>query len=635
MLISYNWLQIYFKKKLPPPEKVAEILTFTVFEVEGVAKTRQGRVRPTESDLQIQFREKKENDFILDVKVLPDRACYALSHRGIARELAAALTWELNSQVSRVKISQAKLTPLSVKIKDSVDCRRYIGRRVENVTIQLLQNEISEKLAVVGQRPINNIVNAGNFVMFDMGQPLHAFDADKVNGAIQIRRAQKDEKIITLDEKEIILTPDILIIADNEGPLAIAGIKGGQRAGVTEKTKNLILESANFNPTFIRKTAQKLNLQTDASKRFENNLSPVIAEQAIMELSALIMESSPDAKFGEIIDQYPIPESPKKIELSPVFATQKLGMKISEKEIRKILNRLNIVDGLIPPERRDLQIPEDLVEEIGRLYGYEKIPAEKLPITEKTTTINKTFYWENKIRQILIELGFSEIITSSFKPTGEMEIEKPLASDKAFLRIQLADQLIASLKLNTLNLPLLGLKKVKIFEIGKVFTKSGEETHLALNDFVEVEIILEKTLGEKIIGQTHNNILEINLDLLIEKLSTPKTWDLTKGTNLERQKKLTFKSFSLYPFIVRDIAIFVPTDITIEKLWQVIEEGIGQEKNLLTNYYLFDQYQKNDRKSLAFRLVFQAPARTLTDDEVNKIMDRISIAISQNDWQVR
>ena len=635
MLISYNWLQRYFKKKLPTVEKVAEILTFAVFEVEGVAKTRPWRVRPTESDLQIQFREKKENDFILDVKVLPDRACYALSHRGIARELAAALTWELNSQVSRVKISQAKLTPLSVKIKDSADCRRYIGRRVENVTIQLLQNEISEKLAVVGQRPINNIVNAGNFVMFDMGQPLHAFDADKVNGAIQIRRAQKDEKIITLDEKEIILTPDILIIADNEGPLAIAGIKGGQRAGVTEKTKNLILESANFNPTFIRKTAQKLNLQTDASKRFENNLSPVIAEQAIMELSALIMESSPDAKFGEIIDQYPIPESPKKIELSPVFATQKLGMKISEKEIRKILNRLNIVDGLIPPERRDLQIPEDLVEEIGRLYGYEKIPAEKLPITEKTTTINKTFYWENKIRQILIELGFSEIITSSFKPTGEMEIEKPLASDKAFLRIQLADQLIASLKLNTLNLPLLGLKKVKIFEIGKVFTKSGEETHLALNDFVEVEIILEKTLGEKIIGQTHNNILEINLDLLIEKLSTPKTWDLTKGTNLERQKKLTFKSFSLYPFIVRDIAIFVPTDITIEKLWQVIEEGIGQEKNLLTNYYLFDQYQKNDRKSLAFRLVFQAPARTLTDDEVNKIMDRISIAISQNDWQVR
>ena len=615
MLISYNWLQTYFKKKLPVAGKVAEILTFTVFEVESV--------------------EKKENDFILGVKVLPDRACYALSHRGIARELAAALTWELNSQVSRVKISQAKLTPLSVKIKDSVDCRRYIGRRVENVTIQLLQNEISEKLAVVGQRPINNIVNAGNFVMFDMGQPLHAFDADKVNGAIQIRRAQKDEKIITLDEKEIILTPDILIIADNEGPLAIAGIKGGQRAGVTEKTKNLILESANFNPTFIRKTAQKLNLQTDASKRFENNLSPVIAEQAIVELSALIMEISPDAKFGEIIDQYPVPELPKKIELSPVFATQKLGMKISEKEIRKILNRLNIVDGLIPPERRDLQIPEDLVEEIGRLYGYEKIPAEKLPITEKTTTINKTFYWENKIRQILIELGFSEIITSSFKPTGEMEIEKPLASDKAFLRIQLADQLIASLKLNTLNLPLLGLKKVKIFEIGKVFTKSGEETHLALNDFVEVEIILEKTLGEKIIGQTHNNILEINLDLLIEKLSTPKTWDLTKGTNLERQKKLTFKSFSLYPFIVRDIAIFVPTDITIEKLWQVIEEGIGQEKNLLTNYYLFDQYQKNDRKSLAFRLVFQAPARTLTDDEVNKIMDRISIAISQNDWQVR
>src|SRR3989344_847809 len=622
MLISYNWLQRYFKKKLPTAEKVAEILTFSVFEIENV--------------------EKRGNDFVLDVKVLPDRAHYALCHRGITRELATAKPeflwisdfhkmWKSDIHAP----TAAKLMPLSIKIENPADCRRYIGRRVENVKVQPSQQDwIKKLLASVEQRSINNIVDAGNFVMFDMNQPLHAFDADKVKGAIQIRRAKKGEKIITLDDKEIVLDPEILIIADNEGPLAIAGVKGGKRAEVTEKTENLILESANFQPTLIRKTAQKLGLQTNASKRFENDLSPVIAEWAMAELSTLIMESSPNAKFGEVVDEYPVPGSPRKIELSPVFVAQKLGVKISEKEINEILARLNVVDGLIPPERQDLRSVEDLVEEIGRLYGYDKIPSEKLSGTKiATAEINKNFYWENKIRQVLIECDFSEIMTFSFQPKGDMEIEKPLASDKAFLRTQLADQLAASLKLNTLNAPLLGLKKIKIFEIGKVFTKSGEETHLALNDFAEAKTALEKILGEKITGQARKGILEINLGALTKKLPWPKTERL----NLSNSKGLAFrfKPISSYPFIVRDIAIFVPTNVTTEKLWTVIEKGIGKEKKLLANHYLFDEYQKADKKSLAFRLVFQSQARTLTDTEINKIMENVSATVSQNNWQVR
>ncbi|MEK9186323.1 MAG: hypothetical protein AAB885_01920, partial [Patescibacteria group bacterium] len=373
-------------------------------------------------------------------------------------------------------------------------------------------------------------------------------------------------------------------------------------------------------------------------KRFENEISPAIAETAMNELSALIAESSPNAKFGDLIDEYPEPVKSKIIKISPTFVAQKLSVKISEKEIGEILARLGIVNDTIPAERLDLQIPEDLVEEIGRLYGYDKIPAEKLPhliggqAVKIKPAINKNFYWENRARQTLAKLSFSEIMTSSFRPKGELEIEKPLASDKAFLRTQLADQLASSLKLNTLNAPLLSLKEIKIFEIGKVFPKSGEETHLALNDFAEAKTALEKILGEKIVGQTRNGILEINLGALIEKLPMP-----TERLNLSVPQGLAFRfrPISLYPFIVRDIAVFVPTDITADKLWTEIEKGIGQEKKLLANHYLFDEYQKADKKSFAFRLIFQASDRTLTDTEVNKIMEKVAVAVSENGWQVR
>lgn len=612
MLISHNWLQRYFKEKLPAAEKVAEILTFSVFEIESV--------------------EKRENDFLLDVKVLPDRAHYALCHRGIAGELPAAVGEKIVSPEYKAP-PISKTTPLAIKIENPADCRRYIGRRVEIVKVEPSQDWVKELLGSVDQRSINNIVDAANFVMFDMGQPLHAFDADKVQGAIQIRRAKTGEKIITLDDKEIILNPNVLIIADNEEPLAIAGIKGGKKAEVTNQTKNLILESANFNPTLIRKTAQKIGLLTEASKRFENEISPFIAETAMNELSALIAEFSPNAKFGELADEYPKPVKIKIIKISADFVGKKLGIKISEKEIDKILARLGIVNGAIPAERLDLQIPENLVEEIGRLYGYDKIPAEKLPPIKTKVTINKNFYWENQVRQTLAKLSFSEIMTSSFRPEGELEIEKPLASDKAFLRTQLADQLASSLKLNTLNAPLLGLKKIKIFEIGKVFPKSGEETHLALNDFTEAKIALEKILGEKISGEIYGDLMEINLGALIEKLSKPRTERL--NLSVPQGSTFRFKPVSLYPFIVRDIAIFVPTDITADKLWTEIEKGIGQEKKLLANHYLFDEYQKADKKSFAFRLIFQASDRTLTDTEVNKIMEKVAVAVSENGWQVR
>src|SRR3989344_2676688 len=241
MKISYKWLQSYFEEKLPEPEKLGERITFSFAEIEGI--------------------EKVGSDTVLDIKVLPDRACYALSHRGVAYEVSA-ITGLKKKEVEYPAPEVKKVArELSVRVDAPELCQRYMARVVENVT-QKEMSWVREHLEAVGQRSINPIVDGANIVMFDMGQPLHAFDADKVEGGIIVRMARKGEKIITLDNREVNLDESVLVIADDKSPLAIAGIKGGKKAEVTTSTKNLILESASFNASYIRKTAERLGIKT-------------------------------------------------------------------------------------------------------------------------------------------------------------------------------------------------------------------------------------------------------------------------------------------------------------------------------------------------------------------------------------
>lgn len=658
MIISYNWLKTYFKKDLPTPEKVADILTFSVFEIESI--------------------EEKGADTLIDVKVLPDRAHYALCHRGIAKELAAAINEDIVPP-SYKETTTGKTASLQIKIENSADCRRYIGRRVENVAVGPSPKWLVERLESIGQRSINNIVDIANYVMFDINQPLHAFDADKVKGAIQIRRAKEGEIITTLDKKEVTLESDTLIIADDEGPLAIAGIKGGNRAEVDVRTRHIILESANFDPTLIRKTAERLGIKTDASKRFENNLSPELPKLAVDEFSALIHDTNPEARFGDIVDEYPM-----RYEVTPVVVrvadiSSRLGISISEDDVVSILKRLGTdVERkgggelvVTPPfYRLDMCIPEDIVEEVGRLYGYDKIEEKLPPQSDAQPIINKQFYWEYKIRSFFAEHGFSEVITTSFRETGDIEIEKPLAADKKFLRTDLTKNIESSLSVNLLNAPLFGLKEVRIFEIGKVFDKSGERMSLcagiagqkgkkekSINELIRETrdnlvaflgapiqtvctvddsggIIL---LGGKPIGSINNvdGIFELNLDVVIEILPEPKEWDVT----IQKNEGTIFKPFSLYPFIVRDIAVFVPQAIGEGDVWTVIEKAL--DKAFLVRHDLFDVFEKkfpdgSSKKSYAFRLVFQANDRTLTDEEINQLMTPVTDSLNSNtDWHVR
>ncbi len=646
MKVSYNWLQTYFKEKLPEPEKLAELLTFHVFEIESL--------------------EHIGNDWVLDVKVLPDRARYALSHKGIAYGISAIANIPQNDVTSLVSGSGSPPYEGGVRggveaivhVEDSAACPRYVARYVAGVTVGDSPAWLKEKLEVLGQRSINNIVDAANYVMLDIGQPLHTFDADKIKGAISVRKARAGEKITTLDGKDIALDETILVIADEIGPLVIAGIKGGERAGVTVATKNIIIESANFNASLIRKTTMAVGIRTDASKRYENALNPEYAEEGMLHMSALIAELAKPSSIGPVSDTYPHPIKSVSLSVSSGYLTERLGVVILDNEISAILKRLLLSHEVskgtfiitIPSWRGDLSIPQDIVEEVGRIYGYDKIPAQQLPATSFRPKATKHFYYENSIKDILTSLGFSEVITYIFGANGELQLEKSLASDKSFLRSSLADGIKNSLELNARNADILGLDKIKIFEIGNVFTKKGEELHLAVgvknikktkikesDELQEVVNSLTTSLGKimpEIKGRIQDSVFEINLDEFLAVLPEPATDYMSEKSS----EPVKYQKISAYPFAVRDIAVFTPADTEEKAVRDIIEQEAGI---LLVRNTLFDVFTKKlpdgtSKISYAFRLVLQSQEKTLTEDEINSIMTRITSSMNACEgWQVR
>ena len=257
MLFSYNWLQSLIEKKLPKPKKLAELLTMHSFEVEEV--------------------KKRGNDFVLDINVLPNRASDCFSFIGIARECATLLDVQYNNHsVKLVEDKKVKAKNfVSIDVKSKNDCPRYTAGVMIDIKVGPSPKWMQQRLSVCGLRPINNIVDIANYVMLETGQPLHAFDLDKIaEQKIIVRKAKKGENILTLDDQKYNLDKDILLIADKKGPLAIAGIKGGKRAEIDKKTKRIVLESANFNPKTIRSSSKKIKLKTDASWRFEHGIDP-------------------------------------------------------------------------------------------------------------------------------------------------------------------------------------------------------------------------------------------------------------------------------------------------------------------------------------------------------------------------
>jgi len=477
MIFSYNWLQSFFKQKLPKPEKLAEILTMASFEVSKV--------------------EKRGNDFILDIDILPNRAPDCFSHLGVARECAALLDYRFKIKDYKLK-EDKNLTAnnfIKIEVKDKKSCPRYTARVITDIKVGPSPKWLKERLEVCGLQSINNIVDIANYVMLETGQPLHAFDAEKIGGKkIIVRRAKKGEKISALDGKKYELDNNILLIADQKParnasrsdaggePLAIAGVKGGKKAGIDKNTKTIVLESANFESIIIGKSSKKLNLRTDASLRFEHGIDPNLTESAVNRVVSLIAKFTKGKVAKGLIDFYPKKALPRKIKLDFNYVDSLIGVKISEKEIKNILERLGfktkkikarLIEVTVPTFRLDVSLPEDLIEEIARIYGYNNV----VPISPIATLIppvkNLDIFWEDMAKNILKDMGFSEVYNYSFISKKEsdvfnfknlIEIENPLSSDYQYLRPSLIPNLFKNVAKNKKF-----SQEIKIFELGKIF----------------------------------------------------------------------------------------------------------------------------------------------------------------------
>lgn len=598
MKISYNWLQSYIVEPLPPAPELAEKIIFGAFEVEE--------------------SEKIGNDTVFEIKVLPDRAHDCLSHYGMVKEIAGLLGLTFKDSSQYFKPIEGSTTNLKIDIDTNL-CRRYMGRIIRGVKIGPSPDWVKNYLESIGQRSINNIVDATNLVMYDCGQPSHAFDLKKLASEHIIVKALDTESLITtLSDEEKTLQAGEMVISDEQNILAIAGVKGGKYAEVDSETTDIVIEVANFDPVSVRKTARRLNILTDSAKRFENELTPERADLAMRELSALIMEMCPDAVFEDVVDVYPNPVQQNHVQFSTDYMNARLGANLSIETISEILTRYNyefaedtgMFTVAIPFDRIDITGPHDMIEEIGRVYGYNNIPAT-LPKLINAPQINPEFAKICAIKSYLIAKGYHEVMTYSFTKKGDYEVACG-AVGKSALRKNLADGLKDSYEMNRLNKELLEIDDMKIFEIGTVFPKSGELMHVA---YADKKGITEKTLDEYI---SENNISVSSQSYDIPEISS----------NLQN-----FVMWSEYPYIARDIAVWVPEEVAADMVANVIRENVGEL--LMKGPRLFDTFSKDGKTSYAFRMVFQSHARTLVEQEITDIMNKITTSLQGNSWEVR
>lgn len=678
MKFSFNILQSFFEKKLPKPFKIAEILTLRVFEVKEI--------------------EKIDNDFVLDIDILPNRGD-CLSHLGIAREVAAILNLKIKLPEIKIKEETKKdiraQDMIALKIQDTELCRRYTARILENIKIGPSPSWLVKRLKTCGLKSINNVVDVTNYVMLEIGQPLHVFDFDKIEGEkkdkkeIRVRLAKKGESFLSLDNEKIELDKEILVIADKKEPLAIAGIKGGKKAEVDNNTQRILIESANFASFCIRSGSKKIDLKTDASLRFEYGIDPNLTEYAVNRASFLIQKLAKGKIISGLVDFYPKKIFPQKNKLYFENINKILGILIPEQKIISVLKKLdfkiinynkNFLTLEIPTFRQDIVLPEDLIEEIVRILGYEKI----LPVLPVTVLIpvqkNLDLFWETRAKETLKEVGMTEVYNYSFigekekeifKIKALLEIENPVSSEYRYLRPSLIPNLLKNIEKNQ-NF----FKEIKIFELGKIFTffpkKEKKMLTAALTGerFFElkgiVDLLLErmgiagawydefkptpeesemliwhpKKCAEIKVGQEEIGFLgEISTEIALALKLKEKI--CVVDINFEKLAKLAseevfYEPPSPFPPVIRDLAVLVPSETKIDNVLNTIEIAGGE---LLIDVELFDIYEKEDfvegQKSLTFRLIFQAKDRVLNSSEIQQLQNKIIKAIEDQGWNLR
>jgi len=626
------------------------------------------------------------DDVILEVAITPNR-CDALSHIGIARDLAAIFNRKIKFPEIQINESKKKSEDFAkVFIEDSVNCPRYVGKVVLGVKILESPDWLKKKLKSIGLRPINNVVDVTNFVLHEIGQPLHAFDLDKLHdNKIVVKGANESEKFSTLDSKDRELTSTDLMICDGEKSVAIAGIMGGENSEVTFTTKNILIESAFFNPSSIRRTAKRLGLSTDASYRFERGTDYDITAWAARRAAQLIqMTSGGEILYGEI-DAYPNKIEKRKTILRFSRLMKVLGYSIPESTVENILTNLGFeiisknneqIELVIPSFRHDIEREIDIIEEVARIYGFEKIPnVQKISVTLEEK-VDQSYFCDN-LKNAMNSLSFYELVTNSLlnetiseKFGKPIKMLNPQSSEMSHLRTSLLPGMLQAISNNIK----VNEKNLRFFEIGKVFELIHEKEIESFEDFKESEILLiaitgyeiqsewyEKDIASDFFGLKGNvyallnksfpsikfeltyNINHVNYEEAFTimhnnkiigyggkvKMSVANLFDVSQEIfaceiNIDELKKIEqpdrkFKDLLKFPKMVRDLAFVLDTEVESDKVIEVIKTA---SSNLLHQIKLFDIFQSDslgkDKKSLAFQLEYFDETRTLKEDEVDK-----------------
>jgi phenylalanyl-tRNA synthetase beta chain len=621
------------------------------------------------------------NDVVLDIGITANRPD-ANSIIGIAKEIAAALRIDMRRLPHKYPDASGHISNHITLDNQAPDlCPRYIARVIKNVKIKKSPKLVRDRLRAVGIRPINNIVDITNYVLIEVGQPMHAFDLERVGGNIVVRRAQDGEILKALDGRTYTLRDNHLVIANKSVPMAIAGVMGGENFSINSKTKDIVFESASFARDSVRQTSKELGLRSDSSARFEKGIDAYSQEVGMSRALALICKFRIGDIIYGVLDTLPTPPIQRQIEFTLSDISDILGIKLTNNEVVNILKSFDFVTRIkkgvlqtkVPLSRDDVSNVNDLAEEIIRGYGYDKLRPDPIDKTNiNTGGTDPKFKALDKIKSILVAKGCYEILTYSFTSPkifdilnipqkdslrNVIKIQNPLGEDFSVMRSTLVYGMIKAISTNFQR----GNRDLRLFEVAKVYAPAPtldeypfETNHLILgstkDEFYSFKAIIQEVFDifnvpinfkrsaipymhpwrcSEISTEDGDKIGvfgELSLDIANKFNITKRLYlcEIDPECMVSKKNTLIYQPISKYPAIERDFAVVVDKDVEAESILKIVRSRGGE---FLTKTYVFDVYTGDQigegKKSIAFNMVFQSTDRTLTDDEISKITNNI------------
>ena len=584
------------------------------------------------------------NKAILDFEITSNRPD-CLSIVGMARETAATLrtSYKMPNLNYEAKCSSNINDELKVEVKDEL-CRRYMAKGVKNVKVKPSPGWMQERLLEAGVRPINNIVDITNFVMLELGQPMHAFDARQIESkTIVVERALDGEKFTTLDEIERELDSSILMIKDGSKSVAIAGIMGGLNSEIQDDTTEVIFESANFEGTNIRVSSKKLNLRSESSSRFDKDIDPNLAKLAIDRACALICELGCGEVMEGTIDVYNSVKEESSITVDSKWINKFLGTDISKEEMKEALDSLDLKTKLngndlnitIPTFRIDIAIKEDIAEEVARIYGYDKIPTTIFKVATEREPKYKNDILTDVVIETMIGSGVNQSISYSFvspkvfdkvnipadsKLRNVVKIKNPLGEDYSVMRTTTLPSIMESLGRNYSR----NNDYVRLFEIGRTYIPNEDQTKLPSYHPGKTAALMVRNKKVGVFGEIHPDVTEnygIDVDCYVAELDLDSLFEASSTTK-------TYKPLPKFPAVTRDIALLCDDSILVAEIEETIRKAGG---NLVEKVQLFDIYKgaqiPEGKKSIAYAIAYRDEKKTLEDKDIAKVHDKILKAL--------